>query len=103
MAWIDDGDAAPRLNHPAPSSAEVLGVPRHVRHGPVYRLMAAVLEVAIADRIALLRIGRWGKGRLEEALLRWFRSSEDRETFAFESICTHLDLDAAAIRRRLGI
>jgi len=95
---------APRVDVPLPCVDDVLVVPGNVsRRRPAYRLLAAVLECAIADRLALLRMGRHGEGALSLALAAWFRSSGSKDTFSFESICANLDLDPASIRRRLLI
>lgn len=81
--------------------------PRARAPRPEQRLMAAVLESAIADW--LVRRDRQAPSRnaarvaMDEDLAGWFMSSDRRWPYSFESICAALGLDAGRIRRRLGI
>src|SRR5262245_28452272 len=97
-----EGTAA-RVDVSPPRVEDVLVVPGNVPRRPAYRLLAAVLERAIADRLALLRIDRHGDTEFSRALVLWFRSPSSKETFSFESLCAHLNLDPEPIRRRLLI
>ena len=74
---------------------------------PERRLMLAVLESAIADwlvrRETCVRPRHDARVSVEEDLAGWFASSDHTWPYSFENICSTLGLDAAGIRRRLGI
>jgi len=67
------------------------------------RLMAAVLEDAIAV-CSKRGIPKRSKGRqILRETLRWLRSNDRKWTFSFLRICEHLDLSPSAIRRGIRI
>ena len=67
------------------------------------RLMAAVLEDAVAVCSKRV-IPRTSKGRqILRETLRWLRSNDRKWTFSFLRICEHLDLSPSAIRRGVRI
>ena len=67
------------------------------------RLMAAVLEDAVAV-CSKRGIPKSSKGRLVlRATLRWLRSNDRTWAFSFLRICEHLDLSPTAIRRGIRI
>lgn len=74
---------------------------------PETRLMAAVLESAIAEwqlRRTLHPVVRHGRHVvLEEDVPGWFASTNRSWPYSFENICSALGLDADAIRRRLRV
>jgi hypothetical protein len=67
------------------------------------RLMAAILEdaIAVCCRPTPPKTAK-GKTLLRESL-RWVRSNDRRWTFAFLRICEMLDMDPSAIRRGVRI
>jgi len=67
------------------------------------RLMAAILEDAIAV-CCKPEAPKTSKGRtLLREILRWVRSNDRTWTFSFLRICEMLDMDPSAIRRGLRI
>ena len=67
------------------------------------RLMAAVLEDAVAV-CSKQGIPKSSKGRqILRETLRWLRSNDRKWTFSFLRICEHLDLSPSAIRRGIRI
>ena len=67
------------------------------------RLMAAVLEDAVAV-CSKQGIPKTSKGRqILRETLRWLRSNDRKWTFSFLRICEHLDLSPSAIRRGIRI
>jgi hypothetical protein len=56
------------------------------------RLLAAILELALADAS-----GRHGRRRLRDAA-QWFRNEDRTWALSFLRICDELDLDPSAIR-----
>lgn len=95
-AWRPDG-----------TSVLVVPAPRHKRLDGSQRLMAAVLEAAIAELQQARRVSTLGwnrqRERPEAETLRWFASRDRWWPYSFENLCDGLGLDANRIRRRLGI
>ncbi len=73
------------------------------KQGPEQRLMIAVLQDALEcvekHRFATDTHGR----RLFHDAERWFLAHETGWPYSFECICAVLDLDANAVRHRLGV
>jgi len=98
------GVALDLIDHEPP---DVLVVPPRRVEQPEAELMRAVLEAAIADRMmegytaAITRNGK--RIRPSDDATRWFLSRDRRWPFSFENVCAALELDAGAIRRRLGV
>ena len=74
---------------------------------PERRLMLAVLESAISEwllrRDARVAPRHEARVTVDEDLPGWFASTDRRWPYSFENICGALGLDAAGIRRRLGV
>lgn len=89
------------------TSVLVVPAPRSRRLESSQRLMAAVLEAAIAELQQSRRVSALGWNRRRERpdaeTLRWFASRDRWWPYSFENICDGLGLDAGQIRRRLGI
>lgn len=85
----------------------VVPAPRKRIDLPETRLMAAVLESAIAEwllrreTVALPRHPR--RVTMEEDLGGWFASTDRSWPYSFENLCLGLGLDAAGVRRRLRV
>ncbi|MGH7893416.1 MAG: hypothetical protein ACREQL_02050 [Candidatus Binatia bacterium] len=63
------------------------------------RLMVAVLEDAVRTLLAARRLSirpKWIRSEYE-----WIKSTDQRDPFAFESICDVLGIDPGAVRRRV--
>lgn len=73
---------------------------RLLRLSPVQSLMLAVLEDAISC-YADLEDTRPSRQRAARQAGDWLRSHDNRWLFAFESVCEHLDLEPASVRRRV--
>ena len=70
---------------------------------PEYRLMIAVLDDAVWC-LEKYRLPRDARGRrLFHRAKRWLLAREPHWPYSFESICAVLDLDANAVRYRLGL
>ena len=68
---------------------------------PEQRLMLAILEDAFARfQRALVVVDGHGNGALEE-VEDWFMTDDDHRLYSLETICTHLDIDASGLRKRL--
>lgn len=74
----------------------------HGRFGlaPAQALMLAVLEDA-AICYSWRKDSRPQQRRLAHQAEQWVRSGETQDLFAFQSVCTHLDLDPATVRRQI--
>jgi hypothetical protein len=92
------------IDHEPP---DVLVVPSRRVRQPEAELMRAVLETAIADRLArgqAAAITRNGKRiRPIDDATRWFLGRDRRWPYSFENVCAVLGLDPGSIRRRLGM
>jgi len=81
--------------------AQYFGVRR--KQAPEQQLMIAVLHDAL-DCIEKHRFATHTSGRrLYREAQQWFMAREAGWPFSFESICSALDLDANAVRQRLGV
>jgi hypothetical protein len=65
---------------------------------PELLLCQAVLEQAMHDLDRAQRLTPRRRATESAKLLRWFRSSDVRWPFSFESICATIGLDADAVR-----
>ena len=72
------------------------------RTEPEKRLMAAVLEEAVATLLNRAGDRSHEGSQLMEEARRWFASDERSGTFAFATICDVLGLDASCIRQALA-
>lgn len=77
------------------------------RSSPERGLMLAVLGQALDDLRKERRLVRARRAHLRPAGVLpariWFERSSSRWPFSFERVCEELDLDAAAIRRLVGV
>jgi hypothetical protein len=93
-----------RIDHETP---DVVVGPAPRMQQPEAELMRAVLETAIADRMAegyAAAITRNGKRiRPVDDATRWLLSRDRRWPYSFENVCAVLELDPGCIRRRLGL
>jgi hypothetical protein len=74
---------------------------------PEGRLMLAVLEQALRDLEVDRRLLGWRRSRRRSGGVltaeAWFAGSGTSWPYSFECLCEHLGLDAASIRRTVGI
>lgn len=73
------------------------------KQAPEQRLMIAVLRDAI-ECVEKYRFATTTRGRrIFQAAQRWFLADEPEWPYSFQCICEVLDLDANAVRHRLGL
>jgi hypothetical protein len=73
------------------------------KQSPEQKLMIAVLQDALDCLEKYRSATKSHECRLLHETRQWFLADEPAWPYSFECICLTLDLDASAVRRRLGV